>query len=486
MKRRDFLRTAGLGVAATLAAPRGAFGANASIEGNPLRIPRTFFGDELEAAVSSQEIWPGLLSEVWTFGRSWPAPTIRVRKGDDIVLALVISLREPTSIHWHGLIVPSNMDGHPSAAIAPGGSFRYTFPVVNEAGTYWYHPHPHERTGAQVYMGMAGAIIVEDDLELNLPRGLYDLPLVLQDRFLDGLHELSYAPTSAQRLNGMLGDTGFANGTPDALLAVDAGRYRFRVLNGSNARILRLGFSDGRTFSVIGTDGGLLDAPRAVSSTLLAPAERVEIVVDLSDLRKGDTLVLKSLGYGTATTPGQQGWELAFLTLIGTGQIGDTDALPATLAPFERLDPSSATAEQLFTLDTSPIPLGGHHHKINGVVFDMTRIDATAARDRTELWTITNNHTMPHPIHIHGTQFQIVDRDGVAVRDPRDLGWKDTVQVDGKETVRLLVRFRYDGVYLLHCHNLEHEDDGMMINFAVGAATAVDAEDHVPTELDLR
>jgi blue copper oxidase len=487
LNRREFLRAAGIGVAAAAATPiLRAYGAS-PIVGNRLRLPTEWTGGDLEALVTSAEVWPGTTTELWTFGGTWPGPLIRMRAGEQFRAHFVNRLAEPTTVHWHGLVVPPAMDGHPMQTVEPGASFDYAFPVLNRAGTYWYHPHPHERTAAQVYKGMAGVIIVEDEREqaLDLPRGAYDLPLVVQDRYLAGARSFDYATTSAQRLNGLLGDTAFVNGTPDAYHEVDAGRYRLRVLNGSNARILKLGFRDGRPFSIIGTDGGLLDRPYEVADTLLAPAERVELIVDFSDLDVAEEAVLMSLAYGNATTPGQHGYELTLLRFVGSRRIGHTRSTPSTLVGLPEVAPVGEVS-QTFILDTSPIPLGGHHHKINGEVFEMHTSVATEVVDAPRLWEIRNNHTMPHPMHVHGTQFRIVSRDGAAITDPRDMGWKDTVQLDGKESAQLIVRYEYTGLYLLHCHNLEHEDDGMMVNFTVVPPADVESERDLPTELDLQ
>jgi blue copper oxidase len=462
--------------------------ARAPIEGNRLRISREWEGGELAAAVTQAEVWPGETTELWTLGGSWPAPTIRVRRGQVLDVPFVNHLSEPTTIHWHGLIVPPEMDGHPSDAVVPGGTFRYVFEVENLAGTYWYHPHPHERTAAQVYKGMAGLIIVEDDEEqaFDLPRGVYDLPLVIQDRYLDGARAFEYAPTSTQMLNGLLGDTAFVNGTPDAYHEVDAGLYRLRVVNGANARIMKLGFADGRRFSIIGTDGGLIDRPREVTETLLAPAERVELLVDFADLGAGEECALMSLAYGTATTAQQQGFALRLLRFVGTGTAGHTRPAPTRLRTLPAVDPLLAT-EYAFEFDTSPIPRQGHNHWINGKVFEMDTFERpTIALNGKQRWDLRNMHTMPHPIHIHGTQFRIAERNGAPVVDPRDMGWKDTIQLDGLESARVDVQFSYWGIYLIHCHNLEHEDDGMMLNFFVQALTGVDEASELPTELDLR
>ncbi|MBC8145584.1 MAG: multicopper oxidase family protein [bacterium] len=488
MKRRAFIRNGGLAIATAIASPLLSSRSHARSVGNPLRIPATLAGSSLEAKTVAAEVWPGSTTDLMTLGGTWPGPTIRVRRGDQFEVDVVNRLDESTTVHWHGLVVPPDMDGHPMDVIAPNASRRYSFEVLNRAGTYWYHPHPHERTAAQTYQGMAGIFIVEDDDEqnLDLPRGAYDVPLLIQDRIVRGGRTLVYDPDSIARLNGTLGDTVFVNGTPDAYLNVDRGLYRLRLINASNARILRLAFNDGRSFNVIGCDGGLLDRSHVVNETYLAPAERIEIVVDFAALAIGQSVELRSLAFGSATTYAQQGFELAVMSFVGTGGAGHS-SISQTLIPHEPFRIDDARKTQSITLDTSPIPLGGHHHKINGVVFDMHRIDARIPLDELQLWEITNQHTMSHPIHIHGTQFQVVDRTTVAQLAPVDMGWKDTVLVAGKETVRVLIRFSpFVGTYLLHCHNLEHEDDGMMINFSVDQRTAVDDAQAIPTKLDLR
>ena len=490
MKRREFLLRAGTGVAATLVAPRVAARTLGTTHGagTPLRLPTSWDGSPIVARAVDQQIWPGQSTRLMTFGGSWPGPLIRMRRGQRFEARIVNELDQETTMHWHGLIVPHDMDGHPTDAIAPGTSRDIAFDVLNRAGTFWYHPHPHGHTASQTYRGLGGIIVIEDDDEqaLTLPRGAYDLPLLIQDRDLRGGRSLEYAPTSAQRLNGLLGDTVFVNGTPDATHTVDAGKYRLRLINGSNARILKLAFSDARAFSVIASDGGLLEAPRAATDVMLGPAERAEIVVDFADLAAGQSLAMRSIHFGTATSPDQQGFALDVITFVGSGAAGYRDPLPAALVEVPRDEVAAAERMQTFILDTSPIPIGGHHHKINGLVFDMHRVDARIERDALELWEIRNDHSMPHPIHIHGTQFQIVDRDQSTDLPPHEAGWKDTVLIAGETVVRVLVRFVYPGIYLLHCHNLEHEDDGMMINFAVDNESAAPLDGALPTTLDLR
>jgi FtsP/CotA-like multicopper oxidase with cupredoxin domain len=249
----------------------------------PLKIPRDFTGGLLRAERTNVELRPGVTREVWTLGGSFPAPTIRLRKGETFFTAFQNDLDEPTNVHWHGLTTPADMDGHPRDEVAPETARTYTFPILDRAGTYWYHPHPHGTTAKQVYLGMAGFFIVEDDEEqaLELPRGELDVPLLIQDKRF-ATETLTYEPMGSDIADGYLGETIFVNGVPNAHLEVSTSLYRFRVLNGSNARTLKLKMSDARTMHVIATDGGLLDAPIEADELWLSPAERVELLVDFS------------------------------------------------------------------------------------------------------------------------------------------------------------------------------------------------------------
>ena len=458
--------------------------------GNPLRIPAAFDGGELVAAEGTANIWPGESTPVVTLGGSYPGPTIHARTGERFALTLRNELSEDTIVHWHGHILPHDMDGHPMDAIGNGATYEYDFPIVNRAGTYWYHPHPHGRTAPQVYKGMAGMFIVTDDEEqaLDLPRGEFDFALLVQDRVDASPHTFDYAPTTTDRLNGLFGDMILANGTPDAYHEVSADLYRIRVVNGSNARIMRLGFDSGKTFNVIGTDGGLLDRSYQVDSVFLGPAERVELLVDFSVHAVGDSLQFSTLRWGSGSTKRSPGSVLPIVRFDVSRPATRVSAVPGTLATIERLDPNAAARTRVWELNTSPIPRGGHFHWINGKTFEMERVDAGVRTGDIEIWELRNLHIMPHPIHIHGVQFQVLERIGKGPIEPRDLGWKDTIIVWGEETVRLIMRFTpYRGVYLIHCHNLEHEDGGMMLNYEIGDVVS-DAEpvDEVPGRMDLR
>jgi FtsP/CotA-like multicopper oxidase with cupredoxin domain len=474
--RRQFLHTAGTGVALGLAGSFRAFGAGHGAPsilhqagaGNPLRIPPTFSGDTLAAVMAEQVIWPGATTSLYTYGGESPGPTFRVRSGDQFSVRLANQLEgdEHTNIHWHGLVIPPAMDGHPKDVIMPGETFDYSFKIEQRAATCWYHPHPHESTGRQVYMGMAGLFIIEDDEEqaLGLPAGDHDVPLVIQDRRPSPTGELIYELTDVDHENGLLGDSVIVNGTSDPYLEVESGLYRFRILNGSNARIYDLAFADNRTFQIIATDGGLLDRPYPVTYAFIAPGERIEILVEFTANDVNASVIMKSLGFGGGSGT-QQGIELPIIRFDIVRAGGGTVTVPATLATLETIDPSLSVRDRTFELriDHSQMP---HGHMMNGKVFDMTRVDEQVRIGDLEIWTFSNISFLPHPMHLHGAQFQVLSRTGVANLVPTDFSWKDVVYVRPFQTVRVLVRFgRWPGLLLVHCHNLEHEDHGMMLNF---------------------
>ena len=480
--RRSFLQLSAVSAFAALAVPSWARAPRRSIAGNPLRIPPVFSGAELVAAVQPMQIWPGGTSEIWTLGGSFPAPTIRMRRGQELDLVLRNQLPVPTIVHWHGLVIPSEMDGHPMSAIEPGEEFHYRFTVDQRAGTYWYHPHPHGDTGRQVYRGMAGMFIVEDDesLSLGLPSGEFEVPLILADRMPGPNGELPYQPTQQQKLNGVFGSEVLVNGTPGAYFEVEQGLYRFRLLNGSNAKIYKLAFEDGASFDLIGNEGGLLDRPYSVEFIHLAPGERADVLVDFSGRSIGSSVMLESLRFNSASAPDSQGGEIAVTRFDVTRARSGNRTIPQTLATLEHLDPTAAVRTRTFELETEPLNPDPHH--INGRIFEMMRIDERVNAGELEIWELKNLHIMPHPIHIHGVQFQVVSRNGVTGNPPRDTGWKDGVIVWSRETVEVVIRFpRHTGVFLLHCHNLEHEDDGMMLNYEIVDPSLVSSDDTAET-----
>jgi FtsP/CotA-like multicopper oxidase with cupredoxin domain len=396
------------------------------------------------------------------------------------------------------------MDGHPSNVIAPGGEATVEFEVRNRPGTYWFHPHPHERTAEQAYGGLAGLVIVSDadEAALGLPSGAQDIPLVIQDRRFDGDNQLLYVGSGMagmmDQMMGWLGDRILVNGQPDARLPVATQPYRLRLLNGSNARIYKLGWSNGDPVTVIATDGGLLEQPVTLPYAMLSPGERIELWADFSQIVAGSQVKLVSMVYegveagGMAMMMGEpvlpNGAAFDIVTFDVTEAISSSMALPATLLPIEMLSLTAARNKEaprtfVFAMDEAM------NWTINGRRYEMDAVaeDEQVRLGDTEVWELTNlldpaaagsmRDFMAHPVHLHGAQFQVLERQVDEAQSAGwetvkeglvDQGWKDTVLVMPGERVRVLLRFDgYRGVYLFHCHNLEHEDGGMMRNFEI-------------------
>ncbi len=506
--RRDFLRLAGAGALGLLA---GTMRFNAI----PARASATdvFTPDvelSLRAAPSETAILPGAPSKVWSFtaeriqGRadalqpvpdSYLGPTIRVRRGEKVRIHFTNDLPQESIVHWHGLHVPSDMDGHPRDAVDPGRRYTYEFEIRNRAGTYWYHPHPHGNTGLQVYAGLAGLFIVEDSAEnrLELLRGENDIALVIQDRLFNTDNQLVYLTHHMDRMTGFVGERVLVNGRAAYGQTVPAGPHRLRILNGSNARIYRLAWDDGRPLTVIGNDGGLLEAPLERDTVLLGPAERVELWVDFGDWGSGQEAVLVSKFIDLAAVSALPGMgmmgprrgrmdagrlpngaphTLARFTVRGAAVRGPR--LPERLAPAEVFEIPGSLAD----LRIKRFDLAMNHMRgtINNRTFEMQGVteEETVALDSSEVWEFVNRGGMPplpHPIHVHGLQFKVLGRLGAPFTDMVDAGWKDTVLIMPGERVRLQMRFAdHPGLFLYHCHNLEHEDMGMMRNYYVRAA----------------
>ena len=485
----------------------------------PLKIRATAASFPLLPGPKAQAPSPFLLYQTEHAGPAYQNPILRIESGARFTLSLDNALAEPTIIHWHGLHTPAAMDGHPGSTIAPGGRFDYDFTVSNRGGTYWYHTHAHELTAEQAYNGLASFFLVEDDDQrrlaktLDLRLGETDLPLVIQDKRFDAQGKLLYRPNAHDVMMGWLGDIVLANLTPNAVQSVTPRSYRLRLLNGSNARIYRLAFVKDDTalnFTVIGTDGGLIERPETVTEAFLAPGERLDVLFDAGQAQPGDDVFLKSLSFDPMENEGAAG---GMPGMGGTGGMGGQGMgrmmggmsssklplgmafnvlklsvtagervvakLPATLSQVKPIRTDGATQRK--------IELSMEHMRflINGRTFRMDEIAFDVKRGAVEIWSIANPAMgMPHPMHIHGFSFQVLER----VNSPSqvsatarfgkgrlvsDLGWKDTVLVWPGETVRIAIDFAHDfpgsQTHLLHCHNLEHEDAGMMINFRVTA-----------------
>jgi FtsP/CotA-like multicopper oxidase with cupredoxin domain len=389
----------------------------------------------------------GKLRRVLAYNGMFPGPTWIAQPGDWVTVSLENALNQDTITHWHGLVVDYFNDGGPRISVAPGGTYHYNFQIKQRAGLNFYHPHPHMLTGEQVCLGLAGAFIIRDAEEsaLNLPSGQHEVPLILRDANFDSQGNLTYNPTTS----GFKGKFPLVNGTLNPMLNVDKGVYRFRVLNGSNARVFNLAFNNGAPFTLIGNDGGLLRSPVTLSQIALGMGERLDLLVDFSGLGIGQSVTLRCL---------DARWDL--VRFAGNGVQGAPYSPPATLSTIPTLvGPSQPT--RTFTFDGMS--------RINGLQYDLNRIDFTVPFGVTERWRFKTGGNAPHPVHVHGASFQVVARTGGRGRlFPWEGGWKDTVLLNDKETVDVLIRFDgYRGLYVMHCHQLEHEGMSMMSNFQV-------------------
>lgn len=434
----------------------------------PLALPAA--GASLVPAPGMTTVGSGTSAPAWLFTGALPGPTLLARRGQEARIRLLNGLPEPTIVHWHGLLVPEEADGHPRYAIGPGETLDYAFPLVQRAGTFWYHPHPHHLTAGQIQRGLAGFFLVADDEEdaLGLPAAPREILLMLQDREGDPELAFQYAPSGADLHTGMLRDVPYGNGIRLPTLTVSGARYRFRVLNASQARVYRLALADGTPLTVIGNDGGLLPAPAEVDSVFLGIGERVDLLVDFAGCTPGSRLMLVSLPFSLPSAPGDatpQGAAMDLLELVrGPGPGESAPPLPGVLSPVPSL--GAPVAERSFLLRSTEL---GAMHQINGLSFDMDRVDERIPLGQVERWIFHNESALPHPVHLHGTQFQVESRaGGRGTLYPYEAGWKDTALVMPLETVAVLVRFdRYRGIFPLHCHNLQHEDSGMMLNVEV-------------------
>lgn len=398
-------------------------------------------------------------------------PTLKFNSGESLSVNVQNNLTEATNIHWHGLAVPADMDGHPMDVIQPGASFNYSFNVNQRAAFYWYHPHPDKKTGEHAFKGLAGLIVVNDAEEaaLNLPSGEQEILLVLQDKRISA-NSIIYYPTDTEIMTGYMGEYVLVNGVYAPYHNVTTKQYRVRILNGSNARVYNLALSNGASFSIIGSDGGLIAATETVNSVLLGPGERLDLIVDFRN-SVNDEVFLISKAFDGGDVQGTQ--EFKIMKFVVAIQESDSFILPSTLSSISFLTESQATKTRSFDISNPHGEEHGGHtngsgHAIGGKTFDATRIDEYITAGSIEVWTFDNSMGgEPHPMHLHGQQFQILDRtNGGGIIQPHEKGWKDTVNVMPKEIVRVIVPFgSLLGTFVFHCHNLEHEDDGMMLQY---------------------
>ncbi|GLI91908.1 multicopper oxidase family protein [Methylocystis echinoides] len=531
LTRRGFLMSA-----AALAASSDAFGVGMQPHA-PRMASETFNPDvdlELVCKRDLVPVLPGKPTQVWRYSGnllkgpeqtltappdSYLGPLLRLTKGQKVRIRLRNELPEQTITHWHGLHVPMDADGHPMAAIESGQTYVYEFEVKNRASFNFYHPHTHEATATQVYHGLAGGILIEDEEEraLGLPSGAYEIPLVIQDRSFDDANQLAYWGGMHRNMFGFYGERILVNGRPNYTIDVDSRTYRLRLLNGSNARIYKLMWDDGTPLTVIGVDGGLLEKPEKRPYVMFAPAERIDLWVDFSGRPVGSKLVMRSGEFSGLVPPMAQrmmggglfvGDDYPLFAATVTRAVSDSPKLPEKLATIrhsrrEELANPDRPRPIALTMGHMQLALNGRTYESDNVM-DIERIPVGT----TQLFEIYHDHgggmggmgmggmgmgggmmggmggmgmmgmmDMAHPVHLHGEPFEVLSRvyegrdaDAYAtVRDGLiDSGLKDTVLVGPGEVIRIAKPFNdYKGRFMYHCHNLEHEDMGMMREFSV-------------------
>ncbi|MBL7766584.1 MAG: multicopper oxidase domain-containing protein [Chitinophagaceae bacterium] len=463
---------------------------------NPLAIPPVLTGTTFNLNVQNgvTQFWSGINTNTYGINGNILAPTIMVNKGDNITLNVTNSLTgsgNSTTMHWHGLHVAPQHDGGPHQIINQGTTWSPNFDVMNDAATFWYHPHGDNKTDRHVSKGIAGFFIVKDAQEaaLNLPRtyGVDDIPLAIQTKEFDVLNQIAIAT--------FMDTVVMVNATINPYQNLPAQVVRLRLLNGASQRTFQIGFSNNMNFSLIGNDGGLLDAPQTMNRILLSNGERVEILVDLSAYQN-DTIYLKCFGselpkgvYGADSVGDAgvnqimdyynnslNGTDFNLLEVRVTSPTANPiTSIPTTLGTLSPLLPDANTVYRTFEIDT----IGGMGitpnfamgpFAFNGKLFHMDSINEYVLLNRKEVWTIHNKSMIAHPFHIHDVHFYILDINGVAP-PAYEKGKKDVVLIMPGDSVRFITEFKdfaNDSVpYMYHCHILHHEDDGMMGSFLV-------------------
>jgi bilirubin oxidase len=471
MKRRTFLE---LGAAAPLVPLLGCGGGGSPTEptdtpgnvptgGDLPELPRLanaggnprVFEATLNAAQGQTQFIPGVDTQVWAFNGATPGPLIDVFEGDTVRITYHNNLAQDSTVHWHGVPVPPSQDGLPMDPIPPGGSRVYQFPIPRGiAGTFWYHPHPHVDSAEQVSRGLAGMFIIragQDPLS-----GFEQKNLFITDLRLDAQGQIP-ASTDADRLGGRVGNHLLVNGRELPRITIRPGSIqRWRIVNATTGRFLRLALQN-HSLVLVGTDGGLLQAPVVRGEVFLAPAERAEVLV-VANQGSGATAQFVALPYDPRRigAPGPSA-QVAVATLAYTLDAPvATPRIPSALRSISRYGSANVRRSVLFQFN------GTNQFLVNGKVFDPNRVDIRSTAGQLEEWEVTNVAAMDHPFHIHQGQFQIVNRTRGGVTTNELLAWKDTFNLTPGETVRFRMLFPRKGLNVFHCHIVEHEAHGMM------------------------
>ena len=455
-----------------------------SAQYNQLWIPDTLNGTTFNLNIKDtfSQIRPGQQTITAGINNKFWGPTLFFNKGDTVHMNVRNYLNDSTTLHWHGMHLPAVMDGGPHQIIPPGTLWQPYWKVANNAATYWYHPHLHEMTQDQITKGIGGLIIVRDAVEsaLPLPRkyGVDDIPLVLTDRDFTTANQFSVVP---------YGDSSIVNGVLSPQFTIPSQVVRFRILNAAIERSYNLGFSDNRTFYVITSDGGLLNAPVALTRYLLHAGERIEILVNCAG-QSGTSFNLKAYNSTLSQqTPGGDVFpngpfanalaRIDFNVLhlnVGNPTSNPISAIPTSLTTVNTIPAANANLTRFLTIsDTTIAGIPGATFLLNHRLFNINYNDYSVPLDNIEIWQITNSGNFGHPFHIHDVEFNILSVNGAAPAAAQ-AGWKDVVYVPSQTTIKFIAKFDdyadNDHPFMFHCHISLHEDEGMMGQFVVGSA----------------
>jgi FtsP/CotA-like multicopper oxidase with cupredoxin domain len=435
---------------------------------------------EISAKVNRQEILPGLMTTIWGYDGEYPGKTFSARRGRRMVVKVTNELPEPISCHYHGGVTAPEHDGYAEdivlngvtmpTLIRPGKSWTYEYTNEQGACTNWFHDHAIHKTAEHVYRGMASFYLVRDDEEasFNLPQGEFEIPLVFQDRLFTSSGELVYDNNSHA---GVEGDVQLVNGAPWPRLQVQARKYRFRMLVGTNWRRYDFALSHSLKFIQIGTDSGFLRAPLQHSMLRMYGAERNDVIVDFSQVPVGTTVYLYNKAKEAIGTKMEQ--VMAFEVVASAL---DDSQVPTQLSSYENLTTSSAIAKSVATRQFVFERTNGYY-AINGKIWDPKRFDGSPRLGTTEIWKLVNKSGgWFHPIHIHLINFQVLSR-GEIGKPGKPWAWetgrKDVVAVPENSEVNVIIKWdaheyrNFTGPYMMHCHNVDHEDHDMMTQFKV-------------------
>ncbi len=422
---------------------------------------------DLEFTAGETELIPGKQTETWGLNQPYLAPTLRASRGDEVLINVTNGVDEETTLHWHGMHLPAEMDGGPHQMIDPGETWSPTWTIDQPAASLWFHPHVHGETAEHVYRGAAGMFLLDDPeseaLEIPDTYGVDDVPLIVQDkRFNDDGSLDTGSPIFS--IAGVIGDEILVNGTHAPLFEATTELVRFRVLNASNGRVYNLGFTDNREFALIATDSGLMESPVPLTRLQLSPGERAEIVVQVAP---GDDVMLRSFEpdldldfFADRMNGGDDVFDI--LRVRAAGDLSPSSPLPSSLVSIDRPDEDAAVETRSFSLEGDS--------RINGKKMDMTRIDAVVTEGSTEIWEVSNESGTYHNFHPHLVHFIVLEMNGEEP-PPHLRGWKDTLFLSPNSEARIIARFEGysdpDTPYMFHCHVLRHEDNGMMGQFVV-------------------